>query len=323
VRTLQALTGVAIASSCVALPATFAIAGGLLPVLLYLGWQEKALRQPPKELIAVCGLFGLSILWGGNAAYIVTWAFTVLILGSLNIDWRSKEVLAPIVGVLLLGIPISLFMLALGPEAGTAQGQGYAGNASFYAGQLVVVSLLVKWPWNLVLASTVGITRARTALLTLAILLPWKIKLAALGIGLIVSLVLWLGTDWAPYQRLVQSDLGLTGRTELWKDSAQRIGDNWFLGTGAFSLATSKDTNSHNLYGIILEGNGILLGSVIIGLLAWRCKSLPGLAILLMGLSDQFWLTTTQGMYLFAMVLSMETKSKKAIRSWVRRSDRR
>ncbi len=296
------LAGVMVASSLVAIPATFVLAGMLLPVVLWTGWKEKLLKMPPWELLAISLLFALSATWGGNAAYIITFGITILTIGSLNIDWRSKEILLPVVGVLLLGIPISLYILSLGVKEGTAQGQGYAGNASFYAGQLVIVSLLVKWPWNLALASTVGITGARAALIVLLLISEWRVRLTVLGIGLTTSLILWTSFGWAPYERL-SMNLGTTGRIDLWKDSLERL--NWF-GSGMFEV-----TESHSVYLIIMEGMGFILGPVVLGLLVWRLRSRIGVAILLLGIFDQFWIGTTQGIYLLGVALCLTTISTK------------
>ena len=285
----------------------------LLIVTAYYGWREHRLQVPPKPLLLISSLFFLSVIWSENAVatitYTLTWSAVILTLASLRLDWRVKEVWLPVTGVLLAGIPYSLYLLAIN---GTTQGQGLSGNASFYAGQLVIVSLLVSWPWNFVLASVTGITGVRTVLLVIAIFSPIKVKLTVLGLGIVTSLVLFATTGSAAYQR-ISMNLGLTGRVELWQSSLERIKDSWFLGTGAFATAITEETNSHSLYGIILEGNGLILGSIIIAYFVWMLRSRVGLALLLMCVIDQFWLTTIQGMFLFAAVMMYSQTSSQEV----------
>jgi hypothetical protein len=292
----------------------------LLLTLLFSGWRLKLLQRPSKGLILFSILVAFSftslLSWYIGIKFIVV----ILTLSSLRktLVTNKSQFFFPIIVVIAVGALVSLtyqFGVLEVPRA-----WGLSGNPNLAAGQstYLILSLnpILAAPAVIMLSAT-GSRGALIAVLVGLVVLFFQgqrrdslRKLLAIVITVLLISATYgsyfyryedftgklKGTEVAEEQSISRV-LGTEERGQIFSDTIERIR---LLPNGFDSRTQKALENPHNIYLILLDNLGLVLGAGAIAILLWKGwtgRYAPYLAILVIGLVDHYWITTAQGIY--------------------------
>ena len=293
----------------------------LLGITLFLGWRFKLLQTPQPLIMGICIFFLASTAFSNDLVLTAysSLKFTLIFVGISSLRGMFKQenhhyLVWPIIFIISAHMVTAVYQANIG----SVRPGGLAGNPNLLAG----IGLVIGGP--VVGTVLIGISGTRAAVLALLLALPligfklgWHIAVMAL---LLLSISIMVFTyahgsfgrvaQIIPIIQDIEAGQINRGSPEGFSDSErgeQFSKDIGWVGTG-FDTKTGVGVNPHNIYLIILQEMGWIIGLVVLilfGLHIYSTKmSIVILPILIIGWFDHYWLTTAQGMYLFAMVLA-------------------
>ena len=296
----------------------------LMIMTLALAWRFKLLQTPQFFIRLICTVFIISTAWSVDPSLTgyssIKFALIFMGISSLRGLFKQENInllLIPILAIIIAHAITAVYQASI---LGAVRPGGLAGNPNLLAGVALIFGPATG-------AILIAMTGTRAALLALVISLPligWKYSWRyAIVTSIILSVSIVISTlTFGSFGRVAQTipviqDLNIDqlsrGSPEGFTDSqrgeqfSRDTRDIGWIGTG-FDTQTGVGVNPHNIYLIILQEMGWMIGLlvlIIFGLhLYYERVDYVLIPILIIGWFDHYWLTTAQGMYLFAMVLA-------------------
>ncbi len=311
-----------------------AFADFLLPVALFMGYRFRLLVFPSLTVLlltAVVLLSSISLIATFSAVY-----FAVIILSlsmlRIPITQHKKEFYFPLLLIISLSLPVAIFWQSITLHHHRLWGLHGAVNPA--GGVAAFVALLVPGTVILIPILMLGLTASRAGALGLlvgALMLgraKWRLVLFILlgelaVLGVITGVSALIGKENTletsnesrfylpssqPLERFLPTEILEELRLGLRiKQMQNSLEDTRFWPNGFGAGTRYEITNPHNIYLILWNSLGWILGSVaIISLLYLLVRSKEPLlaCVLAAGLFDHIWVTTPIGIYLLATALA-------------------
>ncbi len=293
----------------------------LMIMTLAMAWRFKLLQTPQFFIRLICTFFIISTVWSVDPSLTgySSIKFALIFMGTSSLRRVFKHdnlnyLLTPLLLIMIAHAITAVYQVSV---LGAVRPSGLSGNPNLLAGVALIFGPATG-------AILIAMTGTRAALLALVISLPlvgWKYSWRyAIVTSIILSVSIVISTlTFGSFGRVAQTipviqDLNIDqlsrGSPEGFTDpqrGEQFSRDIGWIGTG-FDTKTGVGVNPHNIYLIILQEMGWIIGLIVLilfGLHIYYDKvTYAIIPILIIGWFDHYWLTTAQGMYLFAMVLA-------------------